>query len=309
MCALRLFNAGIYTSNFDLEGTVYGKLNDKEREFRSGCENFLESYHYIHSQRYVDKIRRDGIKVFLDSGAFSAYTQKVTIDLGKYCDYIHTNSDIIEVASVLDHISDDTKEKAAENTWRNQEEMERRGVFPLPCFHYGEPIEVLKYYVSKYKYITLGGMVPISTPQLKLWLDRIWADVLANEDGTPKVKVHGFGLTSLPLMMRYPWYSVDSSTWVMWSSNGMILLPGRAGQVDVSNKSSRRKQAWQHMDSLPEVMTKAIEDEIRSEGGDPERLRDLYYSRWAFNAYAFPSYVTRRGGGCSRFEIVSDRLL
>lgn len=269
---------------------------------RDSCENFLESYHYVHSQRYVDKMRRDGIKVFLDSGAFSAFSQGISVDLGAYCDYIHRNADIIEFPSVLDAIGD------PDGTWRNQEAMEARGTHPLPCFHYGEPDAVLEYYISKYDYITIGGMVPISTPQLKIWLDRIWDQYLTNDDGTPKVKVHGFGLTSLPLMFRYPWYSVDSSTWVQWAANGMILIPGRAGQVDVSNKSSRRKQRGQHLDSVAPMQTDAIESEIRTFNGDPDRLRDLYYSRWAWNAWAFPYYAKNKVWEGDKFETVEQRL-
>lgn len=303
---MRLFNAGIFTSNFDKLGTVYAKLDDSEKLKRDSCVNFLESYHYIHSQRYVDKIRTEGVKVFLDSGAFSAYTQKVTIDLPEYCEYIHRNADIIEFASVLDAIGTDN---SADDTWRNQDRMESLGVRPLPCFHYGEPLEVLQYYAANYEYITIGGMVPISTPQLKIWLDRIWADILTDENGRPKLKVHGFGLTSLPLMFRYPWYSVDSSTWVQWAANGMILIPGKAGQVDVSNKSSRRKQANQHLDSLPEIATRAIETEIRSFGGDPDRLRDLYYARWAWNCWAFPEYAKDKIWENAVLDIPNDRLL
>jgi len=269
---------------------------------RDSCKNYLESYHYIKSQRYVEKIRRDNIKVFLDSGAFSAFSKGVTIDIGEYCDYIHRNSDIIEFPSVLDAIGD------YKATWFNQAEMERRGVSPLPCFHYGEPTEVLDYYVENYPYITIGGMVPVSTPQLMIWLDRIWADYLVDANGIPKVKVHGFGLTSLPLMFRYPWYSVDSSTWVQWAANGMILIPGKAGQVDVSNRSSRRKQAGQHLDAHPEIITKAIEDEIKTFDGDPDRLRDLYYARWAWNAWAFPKYAEAKKWENARFDTKEQRL-
>lgn len=299
---MRLFNAGIYTSNFDLLGTVYSRLSEQERVQRHSCANFLESYHYIHKESAVAKIRRDGVKVFLDSGAFSAFTQGVTIDVGKFCDYCLRNQDIIEYVSVLDAIGD------CDGTWKNQADMERRGVRPLPCYHYGEPTDVLDYYVANYEYITIGGMVPISTPQLKIWLDRIWDEHLTDADGIPKLKVHGFGLTSLPLMFRYPWYSVDSSTWVQWAANGMILVPGRAGQIDVSNKSSRRKHLNQHLDSLPLMVTRAIEDEIRTMGGDPDRLRDLYYSRWAWNAWAFPEYAKSKTWDGARFTTIEQRL-
>ena len=282
---MRLYNAGIYTSNFNLAGRVYGKLDDTEKWMRTSMTNYLESYHYIGRETAVKKIRAEGVKVFLDSGAFSAYTQNVTIDIGEYCDYIHKNEDIIDFPSVLDAIGD------AEGTFKNQAEMERRGVNPLPCFHYGEPMELLDHYVRTYPYITLGGMVPISTVQLKVWLDRIWEEHLTDRNGLPLTKVHGFGLTSLPLMMRYPWYSVDSSTWVQWAANGMILIPTRTGQLDVSNKSSRRRIAGQHLDSLTKPETQAIEDEIRGFCIDPERLREYYYSRWAWNAWAFPWFA------------------
>lgn len=298
---MQLYNAGIFASNFNLAGRVYSRLDDTEKYMRGTVSNILESYHYIHRENHVKRIRAEGVKVFLDSGAFSAFTQGVKIDLAKYCDYIHKNEDIILFPSVLDAIGD------AEGTWRNQEEMERRGTRPLPCYHYGEPTEILDYYISKYPYITIGGMVPISTPQLFTWLDRLWEEHLTHNNGTPKVKVHGFGLTSLPLMKRYPWYSVDSSTWVQWAANGMILAPGRA-QLDVSNKSSRRKQAGQHLDSLTPIQTKQLEDEIRAFCIDPDRLREHYFSRWAWNAWAFPYYVKDKKYEGDRFVPEVQRL-
>lgn len=298
---MKLYLAGIYTSNFDLNGRVFARLNDEEKRMRNDIDWFLESYHYVHKPRAVERMRREGVKVFLDSGAFSAFSMGVNVDLPKYCAYIKQNLDIIEhvdgqpLASVLDAIGD------ADGTWHNQRAMEDLGVRPLPCYHYGEPEEVLEYYIANYSYITIGGMVPISTPQLKLWLDRLWKDYLTDENGFPVVKVHGFGLTSLPLMMRYPWYSVDSSTWVQWAANGMILVPGQVGQVDVSSKSSRRKIRGQHMDSVSPLETAAIEKSIRDFGGDPDRLRDLYFARWAWNAFAFPYYARQKEYEGDRF--------
>lgn len=294
---MKLYLAGIFTSNFDKAGKIYPRLDDAERRMRDSCEWFLESYHYIHRQSMVDKIRREGVKVFLDSGAFSAFSQGVQIDLNKYCHYIKTNSDIVDFASVLDAIGD------YRGTWRNQAAIEKNGVAVLPCYHYGEPMEVLEYYVENYRHFTIGGLVPVSTPQMKIWLDRIWERVLTDDNGVPKARIHGFGVTSLPMMLRYPWDSVDSSTWVQWAANGMILLPESGKQIDISNQSSRRKQAWQHIDSLPQLQRQAIEDEIARTGADPDRLRQFYYSRWAWNAWAFPEYVKRRGGGRKTFEM------
>jgi hypothetical protein len=248
----------------------------------------------------VDKMRKEGKTFFLDSGAFSAYTQNVTIDIQKYCQYIERNKDIFHCASVLDAIGD------YKGTYRNQIAMQNmlpKELWPLPCYHYGEPHEVLEYYIANYEYITIGGMVPIPNATLGPWLDEIWSKFLTNLDGTPKLRVHGFGLTSLPLMFRYPWYSVDSSSWVQFAANGMILMPGIGRAVNVSSQSGQRRNAGQHLDTLPEPQTKAVEAEMMREGFDPERLRTQYIARWAWNAWAIPEYAKRRGSGIDKLDL------
>lgn len=302
---MRLYQAGIMTSNFNQAGRVYARLDENEKTLRNSVEWNLESYHYIHKPTAVRRIREEGMKVFLDSGAFSAYTQGVKIDLGKYCDYCHKNADIIDFPSVLDAIG---TENSYKDTYKNQMEMESRGVNPLPCFHFGEPTEVLDHYVANYDYITIGGMVPISTKQLTIWLDRIWEEHLTDSEGTPLTKVHGFGLTSLPLMQRYPWFSVDSSTWVQWAANGMLLLPKLGMQVNVSDKSSSRKMRNQHYDTYTQQERDVIDQEFDATGIDPERLRTLYYSRWAWNCWAFPEYMKLRGGGLEQYKPETMRL-
>lgn len=289
-----LYIAGLYTSNFNVGGTIFNRLTPAEKEMRLSVQHYLESYHYIGKESFVRKIRNDGVKVFLDSGAFSAWTKGVSVDLPGYCEYIKRNADIIGVASVLDAIGDHN------GTFINQAAMERHGVVPLPCFHFGEPTEVLDYYVKNYPYITIGGMVGKSPKQLKVWLDRIWEDHLTHPDGTPKLKVHGFGLTSLPLMMRYPWWSVDSSTWVQWAANGSILVPA-VGQINVSAKSSSRKIEGMHLDTIAPLQRDHVEGVIRSWGFDPQRLRDEYITRWAWNCWAFPYWAKDKKWEGDRF--------
>jgi hypothetical protein len=284
---MKLYLAGIYTANFKIGGSLYNRLTENEKRQRESATNLLESYHYIHRQTFVDSIRADGRKVFLDSGAFSAFTKGVEVDLPKYCDYIKRNKDIIEhvdgtlLASVLDGIGDPLK------TWQNQLAMEQLGVRPLPCFHYGEDERYLEWYIANYDYITLGGMVPISTPQLKLWLDRIWEKYLTDGSGRPKVKVHGFGLTTVSLMERYPWYSVDSSSWVQIARVGGMLLMPEARVINVSNQSPQRRVEGQHIDTLAPLQRQAVEQKLAACGVDTERMRETYLSRWCYNIWAF----------------------
>lgn len=277
---MKLYLAGLYTSNFDLHGRLFARLTEAEKQHRRDVRYLLESHHYIHRASYVNKIRRDEKKVFLDSGAFSAFTKGIEVDIEAYCRYIRENLDIIEVASVLDGIGDPLL------TWQNQRRMEQLGTAPLPCFHYGEDEKYLEWYVANYDHITLGGMVPISTPQLKLWLDRIWKDYLTDSNGKPLIKVHGFGLTTISLMERYPWYSVDSSSWVQIAANGGILLPNH-GVVSVSTSSPAAKQEGRHINTLPEAQRKGLVDIIESYGFDVERVQTEYITRWVFNCCAF----------------------
>lgn len=276
-----LYMAGIYTGNAGLHSQIFGRFTDIEKRARLNVSHILESYHYVSKRSAVDAMRRDKVRVFLDSGAFSAFTKGVDIDLPAYCEYIQTNADIISVASVLDGIGDPLK------TYQNQLAMEALGTCPLPCFHYGEDERYLKYYLEHYEYITLGGMVPISKPQLRLWLDRIWSEYLVDGQGLPRLKVHGFGLTRIEFMERYPWFSVDSSSWVQSAATGGIMIPG-IGTIYMSKDSpSRKEEGSKHITTLLPQEARVILNEIERRGFDQQRLQDRYEARWAFNMLTY----------------------
>lgn len=281
---MKIYLAALLYNDFRQGSTVYLRLDEREKQAVDEVQHVLDSYHYIGNERMVNRIRSTGRKIFLDSGAFSAYTQGVNVDLRQYCDYVKRNADIFEVVSVLDAIGD------ADQTYRNLAQMEEYGIQALPCYHYGEPEEVLEYYASHYDYITIGGMVPISTPQLLIWLDRIWGKYLTNPDGRAKLKVHGFGLTSVPLMARYPWFSVDSSSWVQLGGMGNIFLP-EYGTIAISEHAPQLKQAEKHIDNLPYEHQQVIVGYIEGLGFDLDRLRKLHLSRKCFNIVTYGSMM------------------
>lgn len=275
-----LYLAAIYTTGINLNGTSFRQFTEVEKQARRDVQFILESYHYVNRQSLVDTMRRDGVKVFLDSGAFSAFTQGIDIDLPAFCEYIHRNSDIIKVVSVLDGIGDPLK------TYQNQLKMEALGCPALPCFHYGEDERYLEHYIANYEYITLGGMVPINKEQLRLWLDRIWNRYLTDKDGFPIRKVHGFGLTRLGLMRRYPWYSIDSSSWVQSAVNGGIMIP-EIGTIFISSRSPQAKEEGRHFNTLANIEQEVIRLEIEKRGFDVIRLQNTHFARWCFNMKTF----------------------
>lgn len=274
---MKLYTAAIYTNQLEIGGKYWQRMDAAERGHRQAVRYILESYHYVNMQHRVDAMRQDKVKIFLDSGAFSAFTQGVTIDINEYCNYIRRNRDIIECCSVLDAVGDPSK------TLNNQAIMEEQGVAALPCYHYGEDESYLANYLDGYEYITIGGMVPISTPQLRIWLDRIWSRYLCRHDGTPRVKVHAFGMTNQELMARYPWHSVDSSSWVYKGNMGFLLVPN-FGTIRISEGSETRKVDGAHVDSTTSPLERdACLAQLICRGFNPQRLRTEYLSRWIFN--------------------------
>jgi hypothetical protein len=231
----------------------------------------LWSYHYIIKEKGIMTKKEKKVNLFLDSGAFSAWSQGEPIDIQEYISFIKENEEYLDVYSNLDVIG------CPVGTWKNQMIMEEAGLMPTPVYHYGEDPKWLKRILSRgYKYISLGGMVPISNKDLMKWLDEIWDKYLTDENGMPICQVHGFGLTSLVLMLRYPWYSVDSTSWVVTGRMGSVYVPRRKDgewtydencwKIAVSNKSPNKKEVGQHFDTLPPMTQELVMDYLTEKG-------------------------------------------
>jgi hypothetical protein len=297
---MHIYMAAVYSNSYMPGMNRYVKLNERERGIVETLPHILESWHYVGKQSFVDHMRNNKAQIFLDSGAFSAFTLGVELKVEDYVDYIYRNWDIIRgegpgnmMASVLDGIGD------ADKTYKNQMEMEylfrtKYGVDwrPLPCFHAGEPEHYLEEYVRNYDYITLGGMVGVSTKQLMIWLDRIWNGYLVDGSGRPKIKVHGFGITAVPIMKAYPWYSCDSSSWIQSAAFGSVIMPranspAMAWPINVSEKSPSRHDAGQHATTLTPPEIDYVFRTLEEQGFTYERLSTIYESRAAYNLWAF----------------------
>jgi len=162
--------------------------------------NILASFHYY--KKKSDEIKgllTRGVSIFLDSGAFSSESSGKPIDIDDYIAFIKETG--VKVYAGLDVIGD------AAASMRNQKYMEQAGLQPIPTFHMGSALEDLKPLLEEYSYIAIGGVV--HSAGVEEHCDAVWNYILNNK---PSVKVHGFGLTNYEFMQRYPWYSIDSSS-------------------------------------------------------------------------------------------------
>jgi hypothetical protein len=251
-------------------------------------------------------IQPEQFRFFLDSGAYSAWSQGAVIDLDEYCEFIRRNIEVIDVYACLDCIpgapgkitTPKMREEAAEITWSNYLYMKAQGLDPLPVYHYGEDPKFLQRMLDYgCEYIGIGGLVGISSENRRAWLDRVFATI-CDAEGHPRVKTHGFGMTALPLVFRYPWYSVDSTSWLITTKNGAVYLPAVDGEgnfrfdttptpISVSSRNPRVTEAGKHISSLGVTAKTQVMKWLDICGVTLEQVADDYYYRAVCNVTFF----------------------
>lgn len=177
---------------------------------------------------------------FLDSGAFSLrflaekwhkltglpiedyYDSQAHFDyLDAYADFVKKYAPAVDLFANVDVMGD------SERSYRNQLYLEKLGVKPVPVVHFLDEISVMERYLERgYKYIGLGGLAKMTgSPICQDWLDKMFDFLCDTPDRTPKVKIHGFGVGGFRWLFRYPWYSVDSTSWMKNAAYGAIMVP------------------------------------------------------------------------------------
>ncbi len=258
-------------------GAIAGDYK-RERELNDFWNYRLWTYYWLIKHNGSMKKENKKVDLFLDSGAFSAWTQGAEIDIQEYIAFIKKHEKVIDVYANLDVIGIGGKQPSrltAEKTLENQKIMEAAGLSPLPCFHFGEPMEFLEYYVENYDYVALGVAGNMGR-KLIPWMDECFSKYICDADGIPKIKTHGFAVTSLQLMTRYPFYSVDSTSWVVTGRLGSIYMPRWADEkwvydsnswkIAVSNKSPSQKDKGQHIETLSKKEKQIVLNYIREKG-------------------------------------------
>lgn len=185
-------------------------------------------------------------KLFIDSGAYTAFTKGKIVDVDEYISYINSISSTLHCFAQVDHITGkgETKEDTARLSWENFLYMRSRVLEPhklVPIFHQGEDLKWLSNMlefsdnIGKLDYIGFGAMVGtgVTKEDKCMFFDRAFSIIEASSN--PNVKVHAMGMTSLPLLESYPFYSADSTSWIMQAATGSIFTPW--GLIDVSDKA------------------------------------------------------------------------
>ncbi len=241
------------------------------------------------------------VQLILDSGAYSAWRQRDRISFKEYVQYIEArwgefykvvNLDVI--ASVPGRRASPSEvEESAKKSWKNLQRLRKEGIDPLPVFHRGERLYWLDKIIGEgYEWVGFGA-THMATRERHLWLDRLFSHV-AGDDGLPVVDIHGFGVASFPTMVRYPWATLDSTSWISYSSYGTMIVPpilpggdwdfGRSPRwIGVSERSS----GYTHFNTLSPTEQEACVEWIEYLGYTLEELGESYEHRASLAAAYF----------------------
>ena len=159
--------------------------------------------------------------------SYDYYKSKEFYDyLATYCQFVIDYKDSIDAFATLDVLFNPEMSynilKHIENEW---------GLFPVPVIHYNTDIGWVHRYLDEgYNYIGIGGLgQEITKANYYEWADKVFTVLCDKETHLPLVKTHGFAMTAHQLLIRYPWYSVDSASWAKAGGFGRLYVPRMTG--------------------------------------------------------------------------------
>lgn len=235
----------------------------------------------------------NGAKLFIDSGAYSAHTVNKVLNVDEYIEFINSIDDYIHCFAQVDHIPGKFRQpktaqqlaEAPKLSWQNYIYMKDRVKSKhklLPIFHQGEDYKWLQNmleYVDGDGHIQYIGISPandLTTDKKKVFIGKCF-DIISNSSN-PNVKTHAFGMTSLDVLEMYPFYSADSTSWIMTAAMGNIMTP--YGLIDVSVKNKYKPGNIQNVESKT---VEHIKSWLYSKGLDLNELCLNYKQRMLCN--------------------------
>ena len=165
-------------------------------------------------------------KIFLDCGAYGAWKHGITLDLDQYMSYVKLNQPLFHSHPNLDIIpGTDGSERAATQSYQNQQRMKDAGLSPMPVFHRGDDFKFLERYLADGETSIALAVLPWDVPEhVKVsWLSQCFS--LITVQGRPAVATHGLAITGRRLLHRFPFTTADSRTWLLSGALGKIMVP------------------------------------------------------------------------------------
>jgi hypothetical protein len=244
------------------------------------------------------------MKIMLDSGAYGAWKRGTHLDLNDYIAFIKQYEPLLNSYINLDLIKDggqpDELEQAAAKSYANLQIMKDAGLSPIPVFHQGESFKWLERmlldgenYIALAAHKQLGHRTGcIDQQDLVQWLDDCFT-IVSDGNGRPSVRVHGLALTATSIVQRFPWTTVDSTTWLQQGGFGQITIPRYTNGkpnfalppilIGITERSSRMK----HFDTMKDWERDRVHRWLSEIGIDIEQAIESAEHRWRIRVAYF----------------------
>lgn len=215
--------------------------------------NILKSY--VNDKKSIEKwfeYKRNGWKgkLLIDNGAFTVHRKGGSVNIDDYIKWLNDNIDLFDYAIALDDIPGKwgerkTTEEVAlspQKTFENYLYMVEHVIKPnklLPVFHMGESFEWLEKYLKlpDLKYICISGNKELTNAQREEWYEKCF--YVIKHSSNPNIQTHCLGSATLSNAIKFPFTSMDATSWIMTGANGNILTD--IGAVYVGNIESINK--------------------------------------------------------------------
>lgn len=211
---------------------------------------------------YADRDVRDrplpaGFDVVIDSGAYTAHTRGIPVDIDAYTAFLAERQGQFRFAVALDVIGDPAA------SWRNYQyqraALAEADVRLVPVWHIKSPIEELRRLCRVSDFVAVGGMVGLHASALIRLAFPAHQEAVAHG-----VKLHGLGVTSTRAL-TLPWASVDSASWTIARRYPLLYLTRPCGPI-------RRLERGLRLDPADAALVAAY-------GLDPDHVMDKAATR------------------------------
>lgn len=172
----------------------------------------------FHSKTDHHELKRNlppGSLMWIDSGAFTAYTSGKTFEVSEYADHLEASRGAWDYAFTLDVIGDHRE------SMRQTEDLLSRGYPVTPIYTFGTPLKEFRALCRDFGYVGVGGIVPFTASRGKILKYLRTLTHIADEHGTA---VHALGVASRRVITQSGVWSGDSSALEQSKAFGAITF-------------------------------------------------------------------------------------